>query len=164
MNSKTNLDKYDDVLNLLNSESNQDYIKNLIIPTFKNIDDFMNFVTEEQQYLLSLIKRENHNIQIHKPIELFQLLELYSLSCLVYLSELSNEKKSIIHIQSMNRNLFIKNKDYGGSFEDFGYIGIIVRINDKINRLKSLYKSKKLLMSMMKVLKTQFTIYIIIRF
>ena len=143
MNSKTNLDKYDDVLNLLNSESNQDYIKNLIIPTFKNIDDFMNFVTEEQQYLLSLIKRENHNIQIHKPIELFQLLELYSLSCLVYLSELSNEKKSIIHIQSMNRNLFIKkNKDYGGSFEDFGYIGIIVRINDKINRLKSLYKSK----------------------
>ena len=42
----------------------------------------------------------------------------------------------------MNRSLFIKkNKDYGSSFEDFGYIGIIVRINDKINRL-NLYKSK----------------------
>ena len=43
----------------------------------------------------------------------------------------------------MNRSLFIKkNKDYGSSFEDFGYIGIIVRINDKINRLKSLYTTK----------------------
>lgn len=143
MNQKSNLDNYDEVLNLLNSESNQDYIKNLIIPTFKNINDFMNFVTEEQQYLLSLIRRENNHITIDKPIELFQLLELYSLSCLVYLSELSADKKSITHIQTMNRSLFIKkNKDYGGSFEDFGYIGIIVRINDKINRLKSLYKSK----------------------
>ena len=143
MNPKSNLDKYDDVLNLLNSESNQDYIKNLIIPTFKNIADFMIFVTEEQEYLLSLIQRENNNIQINKPIELFQLLELYGLSCLVYLSELSAEKKTIAKIQSMNRSLFIKkNKDYGGSFEDFGYIGIIVRINDKINRLKSLYKTK----------------------
>ena len=71
------------------------------------------------------------------------LWTLYFLSCLVYLSELSAEKKTIVKIQSMNRSLFIKkNKDYGGSFEDFGYIGIIVRINDKINRLKSLYKTK----------------------
>ena len=139
----TSIQKYDKVLELVNSESNQDYVKNLIIPTFKTIEDFMTFVTEEQIYLLNLIEREHNHIRIKNSIELFQLLELYGLSCLVYLSELCVPKKSIMEIQNTNRSLFIrKNKDYGSSFEDFGYIGIIVRINDKINRLKSLYKTK----------------------
>jgi len=143
LREETSIQKYDKILEMMNSESNQDYVKNLIIPTFKKIDDFMLFVTEEQIYLLSLIKREHNHIEIKTSIELFQLLELYGLSCLVYLSELCNQKKSIPEIQNMNRSLFIKkNKDYGSSFEDFGYIGIIVRINDKINRLKSLYKTK----------------------
>ena len=31
-----------------------------------------------------------------------------------------------------------KNEDYGNSFVDFGLIGIIVRLNDKINRLLTL--------------------------
>lgn len=139
---QSSIQKYDKVLETMNSESNQDYIKNLIIPTFKTINDFMNFVSEEQQYLLSLIKREDNNIEIKNSTELFQLLELYGLSCLVYLSELCISKKPVHEIQNMNRSLFIKkNKDYGSSFEDFGYIGIIVRINDKINRLKSLHKT-----------------------
>ena len=143
MQQETNIEKYDKTLELINSESNQDYLKNLIIPTFKSTNDFMVFVKEEQSYLLSLIDRTSNHIKINNSVELFQLLELYGLSCLVYLSELCVHKKSINEIQNMNRSLFIKkNKDYGSSFEDFGYIGIIVRINDKINRLKSLYTTK----------------------
>ena len=42
-----------------------------------------------------------------------------------------------------NNNLFInKNRDYGNSFEDFGFIGILIRLNDKINRLKTICKNK----------------------
>jgi hypothetical protein len=41
-----------------------------------------------------------------------------------------------------NRTLFEKkNQDYGNSFEDFAIIGIIVRLNDKINRIVNLSKS-----------------------
>ena len=36
-----------------------------------------------------------------------------------------------------------KNHDYGNSFVDFGTIGIIVRINDKLNRIMTLQKSVK---------------------
>lgn len=31
-----------------------------------------------------------------------------------------------------------KNKDYGNAFEDFGIIGILIRINDKIKRAMSI--------------------------
>ena len=38
-----------------------------------------------------------------------------------------------------NAQLFEKkNTDYGNSFVDFGLIGIIVRLNDKINRILNL--------------------------
>ena len=38
-----------------------------------------------------------------------------------------------------NRTLFHKkNADYGNSFHDFELIGILVRLNDKINRIVSL--------------------------
>ena len=43
-----------------------------------------------------------------------------------------------------DKNLFIrKNKDYGNSIEDFGFLGIMVRLNDKINRMKSLCNKSK---------------------
>ena len=43
----------------------------------------------------------------------------------------------------VNRDLFIrKNKDYGNSFEDFKLIGIIVRLNDKINRICTLLEKR----------------------
>lgn len=34
-----------------------------------------------------------------------------------------------------------KNKDYGDSFANFGPVGVIVRMGDKINRLMSITKS-----------------------
>lgn len=48
-------------------------------------------------------------------------------------------RTSIETIMLNNKNLFQKkNKDYGNSFEDFSVIGIIVRLNDKINRIINL--------------------------
>jgi hypothetical protein len=37
-----------------------------------------------------------------------------------------------------------KNKDYGDAFVNFGPIGVIVRMGDKINRLSSVKKIKYL--------------------
>ena len=65
-----------------------------------------------------------------------------NLECLHYLVEkLGYSSKYIIET---NKNLFIrKNTDYGNSFEDFGFLGIMVRLNDKINRMKSLCNKSK---------------------
>ena len=35
-----------------------------------------------------------------------------------------------------------KNKDYGDAFANFGTVGVIVRMGDKINRLSSVTKNK----------------------
>ena len=34
-----------------------------------------------------------------------------------------------------------KNEDYGNAFEDYGLIGILVRMNDKIRRMQSITQS-----------------------
>jgi hypothetical protein len=45
-------------------------------------------------------------------------------------------------VQREALNLFAnKNKDYGDSFANFGPVGVIVRMGDKINRLTSINKS-----------------------
>ena len=145
MLSLSYVEKYDKIIESFNSEQSKSYMKKLIIPNLKTNDDFVDFIIKEQKYLLSLIETKNDNIQVTKRKELFELLEIYGLSCLVYLSELAPEKKSTHKVMMTNRDLFIKkNSDYGNSFEDFGYIGIIIRINDKINRLKSLYRIKNI--------------------
>ncbi len=39
------------------------------------------------------------------------------------------------------QNTFIKkNQDYGDSYEEFGMLGIIIRMNDKMSRIKQLIK------------------------
>jgi hypothetical protein len=50
--------------------------------------------------------------------------------------------KQLIKIQSEALQLFKKkNKDYGDSFATFGSIGVIIRMQDKINRLVSVNKN-----------------------
>ena len=47
--------------------------------------------------------------------------------------------ESMKNIQTEGYNLFKKkNQDYGNSFEKYGPIGVIVRMQDKINRLVSI--------------------------
>ena len=79
---------------------------------------------------------ESNESKIHK------ILKKINLECLHYLVEkLGCSSKYIIET---NKNLFIrKNTDYGNSFEDFGFLGIMVRLNDKINRMKSLCNKSK---------------------
>jgi len=64
------------------------------------------------------------------------LIELAS-SSLNILSQIKDKPPQ--NIVDDNASLFErKNADYGNSFEDFELIGIIVRLNDKINRILNL--------------------------
>lgn len=47
--------------------------------------------------------------------------------------------KQLRNVQDECLELFIKkNKDYGDAFADFGVVGVLVRINDKIRRTLSI--------------------------
>lgn len=47
------------------------------------------------------------------------------------------------YIQNEGLNLFVKkNKDYGDAFAEYGSIGVLVRIGDKIKRLMSISSNK----------------------
>jgi hypothetical protein len=49
-------------------------------------------------------------------------------------------------IQQAAFDMFVrKNKDYGDAFAEFGVIGVIMRIEDKIKRLLSIQKNKIIL-------------------
>ena len=51
-------------------------------------------------------------------------------------------------VQKEGKDLFIKkNTDYGDSFADYGPIGVLVRLGDKIKRLQSIDKNKIALVS-----------------
>jgi|TARA_B110000211_G_C14030929_1_gene532088 hypothetical protein len=48
----------------------------------------------------------------------------------------------MINVQSEAFELFKrKNKDYGDAFADFGPVGVLVRMGDKIRRMSSITKS-----------------------
>ena len=62
-----------------------------------------------------------------------------------FLKEVSQETRLLQYdnVHSEARELFInKNKDYGDSFAHYGPIGVIIRMGDKIQRLKSIDKNK----------------------
>ena len=49
-----------------------------------------------------------------------------------------SRKEQFIKVQEEGKKLFIeKNKDYGDAFANYGPIGVIVRMGDKIQRLIS---------------------------
>ena len=53
-----------------------------------------------------------------------------------------NRVNQLVKIQKEAKNLFTKkNADYGDSFATYGSIGVIVRMQDKINRLINLEKN-----------------------
>ena len=81
--------------------------------------------------------RATDNITICDNAEIYETLVNIAVSSLMMIGDpYTNSKEVIIH---NNRELFKKkNSDYGNSFEDFGLIGIIVRLNDKINRILNL--------------------------
>jgi hypothetical protein len=45
-------------------------------------------------------------------------------------------------VQKESRDIFIKkNTDYGDSFASYGPVGVIIRLSDKISRLKNITKT-----------------------
>ena len=126
------IEKYNKVLEFLSKYDRTDYYKSL------NFDNYMYTLNNCQMiYLRSLrigpeiILIENKKNVYHQLINICIL----SLNILSLTSEKSKEK-----IMEENKNLFIKkNNDYGSSFEDFGLLGILIRLNDKVNRILNIH-------------------------
>jgi hypothetical protein len=54
----------------------------------------------------------------------------------------TNRVEQMISIQNEARELFAKkNKDYGDAFANYGTVGVIVRMGDKIQRMMSISKN-----------------------
>lgn len=54
-----------------------------------------------------------------------------------------SRKEQFEKVQEEGKQLFIKkNADYGDAFANYGPIGVLVRIGDKIQRLSSITKNK----------------------
>ena len=50
-----------------------------------------------------------------------------------------NREEQFVNVQKEALELFLKkNSDYGDAFANFGTVGVIVRIGDKISRLSSI--------------------------
>ncbi len=55
-----------------------------------------------------------------------------------------NETEDIRKIFTEFGDIFTKkNVDYGNSFAEFGVLGVVIRMNDKMNRIKQLIKNGK---------------------
>ena len=78
-------------------------------------------------------------IRVRKPhVYIYECLFNITILSLDYLSKTKSKKE----IMKENRELYMrKNADYGNSFEDFAWIGLLVRLNDKINRILCLMDS-----------------------
>ena len=104
-----------------------------------NTSEYLTAMKKYQTSLLENMTRSTDNITITicDNVEIYDTLLNIAVSSLMMISDLhTNTSESIIY---SNRELFKKkNSDYGNSFEDFGLIGIIVRLNDKINRILNL--------------------------
>jgi len=60
----------------------------------------------------------------------------------IYSCIMSTRPEQLAAIQKEGMELFIKkNKDYGDAFADYGAIGVLVRIGDKIRRMQSITAS-----------------------
>lgn len=68
-----------------------------------------------------------------------QKMKLTSLSNVVSECRVSQYKRVQYEALSLFKK---KNADYGDAFAQFGAVGVIVRMNDKINRMVSLEKNK----------------------
>lgn len=140
------LEKYDLVLQDINKPTNIRFMDgNLNMhfcsdSVFDN-EKFIDYIKRQQHVYKSSLNVNITGIYIsNNPDNIFHSLKIICLSCLVYLN--LNKGDDYLTTQKNNRDLFIqKNSDYGNSFEDFTFLGIIVRLNDKINRLMSLTRN-----------------------
>ena len=102
------------------------------------------FLYNIKSYQTELFKHLDRNpkyIIIKNKEKIYETLLNIVILSLNYLQKITSTDES--EITTNNRTLFMqKNTDYGNSFEDFELIGILVRLNDKMNRIISLDKNQ----------------------
>ena len=129
------IEKYDTVLQSIFEHDFYDY---------KGVLNLTNYIYSLKKYKSNYITCLNHNtyeITIDHTEALYETLFNIAILSLNILNIQKNELKT--KIKETNRKLFIKkNSDYGNSYKDFGLIGILVRLNDKINRILTLEYKK----------------------
>ncbi len=129
------LEKYDLVVQkILKKESNLVDIN--IIDTDDCIKKFILYGKNLKNYLN--IDANKIEITSKKDIKVYLIILLY---CIFRFNELKYNKL-FEETYSECRDIFEKkNSDYGDSFIDFLGIGILVRLNDKINRTDNLFNN-----------------------
>ena len=81
------------------------------------------------------VKTANHNICLVFTNKFFVVTNLFFLETLINMSQ-TNRVDQLKYIQESALKLFTKkNKDYGDSFASYGPVGVLVRMNDKIQRM-----------------------------
>jgi hypothetical protein len=73
-----------------------------------------------------------------KHIKIYLMMLLY---CILKYNEIKHNKTFTQTYQECRSIFQKKNSDYGDSFVDFLGIGILVRLNDKINRTQNLFQN-----------------------
>jgi hypothetical protein len=59
------------------------------------------------------------------------------------MDNIPNRCEQMKTVQKEGYDLFVKkNKDYGDAFAEYGTIGVLVRLGDKIKRLRTIEKNK----------------------
>ena len=134
------MDKYLDALNYIQNESQDMMNQNKETQTMKNYMKVLEKIKNEIFNKL-IVCKSSINITTQKTIikntTLKHCLIKMAINSLAILSKIKNI--TIENIIVSNTKLFEKkNADYGNSFADFELIGIIVRLNDKINRILNL--------------------------
>jgi len=85
--------------------------------------------------LFENMKKTQNSVHIQSKKNIYETLFNIVILTLNYL-QIRDSSKTYRTITKENKELFEKkNSDYGNSFADFELIGILVRLNDKINRL-----------------------------
>ena len=112
-----------------------------------NMDKYANIIEIEKTKIFKNMKKDYYMYvssleltNVNQIIDSLQIIAIVSLKILSIITQ-----QNAITIIENNHTLFEnKNNDYGNSFTDFGIIGIIVRLNDKINRILNLTKKSKI--------------------
>lgn len=125
-----------------------------VLETVKQYDikatDICNILNEEhytysmkiyQKKIFENLVRRSDSITISNATSIFHTLYNICILSINYLESIKNVDKNTL--MEANRLLFQqKNKDYGNSFQDYDLIGILVRLNDKLNRIISITDNK----------------------
>ena len=102
----------------------------------ESILQFKKYIVEH-----AVISKTNDHVSIN-TVECRKIFNsLAILSCNEFIN-INNESATYV-FDFCNSTFKAKNNDYGNSFLDFGTIGIIIRINDKLNRIESLMNTKE---------------------